>query len=180
MHVQVSRSYNENYDLPESGIYTCLMSDSRGQIQEHMIGLYPACFKSELCHYTKIKLSYCHQLYHAGYPYVYNMYTNQSDQVLTIICQTRDAPPTNLYWHWNGTLIDIDGDTYKVSQRVTNFTSSSYDNILTITKSERMVGTYYCNVSNNHRASQSSIISLSGIMHSLIYTEGVERIVPTP
>ena len=95
---------------------------------------------------------------------MYNIYTVPSDQILTIICQTRDAPPTNLYWYLNDTLINIDRNVFTVSQRVTNYTSSSYDNMLLVDyKQGNAVGTYHCNVSNHYGTSKSSVISIQGI-----------------
>ena len=74
-----------------------------------------------------------------------------STRGLTLNIRTTGLPPTNIIWYKNGEIIDIDGDMFRLSQRVAIYSSTNYDNTLMIRGNpEDMIGRYTCRIGSKY------------------------------
>ena len=168
MQVTIITPFFKTYSLPESGIYACQLLDSRGRKQEATIGLYPRSDHG-IGQYSDVAFFVCGydsivNIYTGTNPILHNISYRLSSEAFTVTCLSSGAPPTNISWYRNGRKIDIDGEVYTLSQLVTNYQSSSYDNTLTIRgiPLKDMLGTYYCQISNGNGRQKSSDIIFQG------------------
>ena len=82
-----------------------------------------------------------------GHPSISGMSCNSSSSTsITLVCSTRDAPPSSIKWYRDDTLVDINGNSTDMSVRVTNRTSSYFEIALQI--SDFSAGNYTCEVGN--------------------------------
>jgi len=77
----------------------------------------------------------------------------------TLTCISTGSPATTVTWTRNGQPLAIDGDTYQLSQTVTNRASATYENVLTINLPlARILGsTFLCTVTNVFGSDTSEI-----------------------
>ena len=88
----------------------------------------------------------------------------------TIICVSRGGPATSVTWYLDGFPILVDGNTYRISQIVTDTSTATYRNQLTIVaKSAALSGNYTCSVGNTRGKAAASLV-ISG-MNSSSHTE---------
>ena len=71
---------------------------------------------------------------------------SSSNTSITLVCSTRDAPPSSIKWYRDDTLVDINGNSTDMSVRVTNRTSSYFE--ITLQISDFLAGNYTCEVAN--------------------------------
>ena len=89
--------------------------------------------------------------------------TQDSSSVLTLTCETRTAPPTNITWQRDGVNLTVDGSTIQMWQTVTNRQSSYFTSTLSITDDpDNVIGTYRVIVGSSFGESTSSNISFRG------------------
>ena len=87
-----------------------------------------------------------------------------SDSVLSLSCETRTAPPTEITWQRNGLNLTVDGSTIQMIQSVTNRPSSYFTSTLYINDDpDSVVGNYSVIVGNKFGNSTSETISIEGI-----------------
>ena len=55
-----------------------------------------------------------------------------SNSSFTLTCTSTGSPATIVTWRRNGQLLTIDGNTFEMTQTVTNRTASTYENVLVI------------------------------------------------
>ena len=88
----------------------------------------------------------------------------------TLTCISTGSPATTVTWTRNGQPLAIDGDTYQLSQTVTNRASSTYENVLTINLPlARILGsTFLCTVTNVFGSDTSGGIQIRGMLSKLL------------
>ena len=87
---------------------------------------------------------YC---YPAGSPRVTSLAF--SDQSRTFICTSTGGPATTVTWRRDSSPLVVDGVTYRQTQTVTDATTATYQNVLTIAQSvTNIYGVYRCIVGN--------------------------------
>ena len=86
-----------------------------------------------------------------------------SNSVLSLTCETRTAPPTEITWQRNGANLTVDGSIVQMTQTVTNRQSSYFSSTLSIIDDpDNVVGTYRVIVGSSFGQATSSTISLRG------------------
>ena len=145
------------------GVYTCNIPDSSGRTQRVNFALYGYNSK-----YVIILLVQCiyitnHSLAQ-NIPSIYRFrHTQDSSSVLTLTCETRTAPPTNITWQRDGVNLTIDGSTVQMTQTVTNRQNSYFTSTLSITDDpDNVIGTYRVIVGSSFGERTSSTISFRG------------------
>ena len=100
-----------------------------------------------------------------NYPTIYRFQQMQnSDSVLSLSCETRTAPSTEITWQRNGLNLTVDGSTIQMIQTVTNRPSSYFTSTLYINDNpDSVVGNYSVIVGNKFGNSTSETISIEGI-----------------
>ena len=98
-------------------------------------------------------------------PYVYRLQRSSSTSALTFTCETRTAPPTEITWRRNGVSINIDGNTTRMTQTITNRRSTYYTNTLYIHGDpDEMAGRYTYSYGNRYSSHvTSSSVTIQGI-----------------
>ena len=80
----------------------------------------------------------------------------------TFTCTSSGGPATSVSWRRDGSLLAVDGTTFEATQVVTDTSTATYENRLTIVgKSEDLSGTYSCTV-GNAAGSDSAQITQTG------------------
>ena len=80
-------------------------------------------------------------------PTVTNLTFNST--ALTLTCTSTGSPATIVTWMKDGSPLTVDGTTYTLEQTVTGRSTSTYDNVLTISEgSGNIEGSYTCTVEN--------------------------------
>ena len=64
----------------------------------------------------------------------------------------------------DGDIIDESSTDYTLTQTVTNRTTSTYSNVLTIHMGPSVVGTYICNVSNELGSDSEEVVTLGELI----------------
>ena len=102
---------------------------------------------------------------HAGsYPVVDSLRRISSTDVLTLVCNTRTAPPTNITWTRNGEPLYIDGKINRMTQQVTSRTRVRYENKLQVYDSlDNATGVYSCIIDNRNYSPISRSVTIRGI-----------------
>ena len=77
----------------------------------------------------------------------------------TLTCTSTGGPSTNVTWRKDGVAIVIN-QSYEQTQIVTDTTSGTYKNVLTIALSVAIGSTYSCSVENTRGSSNTANISL--------------------
>ena len=67
----------------------------------------------------------------------------------TLTCVSTGSPATTVSWMRDGQPLIIDDSTYHLTQIVTDRSSSTYSNVLTVSDPSGVAGTYICNVTND-------------------------------
>ena len=77
----------------------------------------------------------------------------------TLTCTSTGSPATTVSWTRNGQPVTIDGNTYQLTQTVTNRTSATYENVLTINQPWASIlgSTFNCTVTNTLGSGSDSI-----------------------
>ena len=83
---------------------------------------------------------------------MYNETTN------TLTCVSTGSPATTVSWEKDGVPLSIDGSTYQLTQTVTDRTTSTYSNVLTVSETVPIAGSYICSISNEIGSTSSSVI----------------------
>ena len=82
----------------------------------------------------------------------------------TLVCTSKGGPASSVTWSLNGSRILADGNTYRTSQIITNTSTATYQNQLTIVaKSAALSGNYTCSVGNTRGIATASM-EISGIL----------------
>ena len=95
----------------------------------------------------------------------YFSHVTSRDSSLTLICNSRYAPPTSITWEKDGEPLDIDWNTIRMRQRIIDYyySRSYYENTLLIdNKPDDVVGQYTCTVGNKFGSSTSSTVTING------------------
>ena len=86
-----------------------------------------------------------------------------STYVLTLVCISRTAPPTNITWTRNGEPLYIDGKINRMTQQVINRTSVTYENKLQVYDSlDNATGVYSCIIDNRNYSPISRSVTIRG------------------
>ena len=87
-------------------------------------------------------------LYYSVTPSISSLTYDDTAQTLT--CVSTGSPATTVTWEKDGVPLSIDGSTYQLTQTVTDRTTSTYSNVLTVSETAPtgIAGIYTCNVSN--------------------------------
>ena len=97
----------------------------------------------------------------------------QSTEGLTLTCASYSEVPTEIAFYKNNTRISVDGFMYSVSQRVTNFATTSYETTLLVRgdPEEDIIGRYSCGLTGGRR-SHITIQGESYILNTCIKVSG--------
>ena len=82
----------------------------------------------------------------------------------SVICISTRSPATVVSWMKDEDIIDESSTDYTLTQTVTNRTTSTYSNVLTIHMGASVVGTYICNVSNELGSDSEEVVILGELM----------------
>ena len=74
-----------------------------------------------------------------------------SSSSFTLTCTSTGSPATTVTWRRNGQLLTIDGNTFEMTQTVTNRAASTYENVLIIDQPQANFAgnTVTCTVENS-------------------------------
>ena len=81
----------------------------------------------------------------------------------TVTCESTGSPATTVSWMKDGSLLTTDGSTgYTLTQTITNRSSSTYSNVLTVSEKVTggMAGTYTCSVTNDLGSDAREVVAL--------------------
>ena len=97
-------------------------------------------------------------------PTIYRFrHIHSSNSVLSLTCETRTAPPTEITWQRNGVNLTIDGSVIQMTQTITSRRSSYFTSTLTINDDpDNVAGNYSVIVGNSFGHTTSSNISIHG------------------
>ena len=88
-----------------------------------------------------------------------NTGSNSSWSIL--VCVTTGSPPTTVSWKKDRQPLNISGDTYQMTQAVTNRSSSTYEIKLTIKQPlDRLLGCNFTIIINNILGSDSATVTI--------------------
>ena len=72
-----------------------------------------------------------------------------NDAIKTLTCISTSGPATYVIWERDGNILVVDGVAYRQTQTVTDATTATYQNVLTIAQSvTSLYGEYRCTVGN--------------------------------
>ena len=153
----------------DQGIYTCTIPDSNGHNIFLNVGLYPPGFNGEL---TSPVIVGNHSLStHTEGPSI--SYLTYDEESRTLTCISTGSPPTRVVWMKDGSYLTTDGSSlhYSLSQTITNRSSSTYFNVLSVRQSAPggVAGTYTCKVSNDLGSASMTVVAVGG-SSKVIYT----------
>ena len=99
-------------------------------------------------------------------PRIVEITSEPSASSSTLTCISTGSPATTVTWMRNGQPLAIDGDTYQLSQTVTNRASSTYENVLTINLPLASIldgdNSFTCTVTNELGSVTSDSLQLEG------------------
>ena len=97
---------------------------------------------------------------HLDLPSIYQLRQTNTGTDLKLICRSSRAPPTNITWFRNDEVLDIDGNSTKMTIFGRWRSSSYFDIVLTIIYNsiDSVVGTYTCQTANNFGISSEEIV----------------------
>ena len=81
----------------------------------------------------------------------------------TLTCKSTGSPATTVSWMKDGLLLTTNGSTgYTLTQTVTNRSSSTYSNVLTVseTATNGVTGTYTCTVANDFGSDARELVAI--------------------
>ena len=84
------------------------------------------------------------------------------DYADSLECVSTSSPPTIVSWMKDGIALIIDNSTnYNLTQTITNRTSSTYSNVLTVSEGVPggMAGTYTCTITNDLGSASSMVVA---------------------
>lgn len=159
--------YNNLYYV--SGVYTCNIQDSNGRNQRINFALYS--YNSEFYFLLDLYYRSASSLLSSArnVPSVYHFqHIQSSSSVLSLACQTRTAPPTEITLQRNGVNLTVDGSVIQMTQTVTSRQSSYFTSTITINDDpDNVIGNYTVVTGNIFGQSMSGTISIRGILWSL-------------
>ena len=111
-----------------------------------------------------IRIILTKQLLAQNVPTIYRFQrTRVSNSVLTLTCETRTAPPTEITWQRNGANLTVDGTIIQMTQTVTDRLSSYFTSTLSINDDpDNVAGTYRVIVGSSFGETMSGTISIRG------------------
>ena len=107
---------------------------------------------------SEFVLSTCFSPISPGIPRISELTFNATTRSLT--CISIDGPATNVTWRMGGNELTVDGSTYQFIQTLTNRTTSTYTNVLTVVSSDitRILGSIFtCEVENTRGTATMTI-----------------------
>ena len=105
----------------------------------------------------------CAKCFVSAAPRVIILQQDMTNEKFKLVCVSTGSPPTNVIWTKDNSTLHIDGATYKMTQTVTNRTSSTYENVLIIEDSiDSLPGEYSCAVANVFGISNKEITTGKG------------------
>ena len=80
----------------------------------------------------------------------------------TLTCVSTGSPATTVSWMKDGQPLTIDGSTYHLTQTITDRSSSTYSNVLTVSETapSGVAGTYNCTVTNELGSVSSDVVAV--------------------
>ena len=157
----------------DQGIHTCTLPDGNGGQVVINVGLYPSGFNGELNVHVHalcvgvvwdeiILLSSL--LAVTGRPIITDLTYNESGHTLT--CVSTVSPATTVSWMKDGQPLTPDGSSYyTLTQTVTDRTTSTYSNVLTVSEGTAVAGNYICTVTNDLGSDSKIRVALGKLIH---------------
>ena len=92
-------------------------------------------------------------------PSIVALTSQSSASSSTLTCTSTGSPATTVSWTRNGQPVTIDGNTYQLTQTVTDRAASTYENVLTINQPRASIlgSTFNCTVTNTLGSGSDSI-----------------------
>ena len=80
----------------------------------------------------------------------------------TLTCVSTGSPATTVSWMKDGQPLTIDGSIYHLTQTITDRSSSTYSNVLTVSETapSGVAGTYNCTVTNELGSDSSEVMAV--------------------
>ena len=82
----------------------------------------------------------------------------------SLVCISTKSPATVVSWMKDGYIIDESSTDYTLTQTVTDRTTSTYSNVLTVHMGASEVGTYICTVSNELGSDSKEVVTLGELI----------------
>ena len=161
----------------QQGVYTYRIPLQNGTIKQFNVGVYPSGFNSELLilheciyiillriYYLSIILNHANLYISPAIPRVVSLTAESSLSLTTLKCTTTGSPATTVTWTRNERPLTIDGNTYRLTQTVTNRAAATYENVLTITEQHSSIvgATFACRVRNTLGSRISNDVQVPG------------------
>ena len=102
-----------------------------------------------------------------GQPTVMSLTYQEESRTLT--CVSTVSPATTVSWMKDGQPLTTDGSSYfTLTQTVTDRTTSTYSNVLTVSEGTGVAGTYNCTVTNDLGSASRVVVALGELIHSVV------------
>ena len=97
-----------------------------------------------------------------GQPIITDLTHQEESRTLTCV----STPATTVSWMKDGQPLTTDGSSYyTLTQTVTDSTTSTYSNVLTVSEGTGVAGAYNCTVTNDLGSSSRVIVALGELIH---------------
>ena len=156
----------------QQGVYTCRIPKQSGEMRYIIVGVYPSGFNSEsLPKQTSGTPSWWYYLVLTlnmflipAKPSIVALTSQCSASSSTLTCTSTGSPATTVSWTRNGQPVTIDGNTYQLTQTVTDRAASTYENVLTINQPLASIlgSTFTCTVTNIFGSVTSNSVQIRG------------------
>ena len=82
------------------------------------------------------------------------------EEFRTLTCVSTGSPATTVSWMRDGQPLIIDDSTYHLTQTITDRSSSTYSNVLTVSDPSGVAGTYNCTVTNDLGSDSREVLAV--------------------
>ena len=144
----------------DQSIYTCNIPDDNGNDFIFNVGLYPYNFDGTHVHSRTL----FNTVFSPTTDSPTIMSLTYDEESSSVICISTRSPATVASWMKDEDIIDESSTDYTLTQTVTNRTTSTYTNVLTIHVGASVVGTYICNVSNELGSDFKEVVTLGELI----------------
>lgn len=164
---------------PGTGIYTCQLQDSNGNLIDISFGVYSSMPRELflslfiiIFNFNSVQYTEPPSITAMKFTSLMDSTDNADSSIANVTCITENSPPTNVTWMMDGSVLEIDGQNYRLLQTVTDRRRSQYRATLLIRNLFSIIGThdFTCLVSNIAGSTSGNITTyLPGIHAYTMY-----------